>query len=101
MPAPEVYQALQSGVLDAAFTDVSAGVSRRFYEVQKFGTVTPYFMVWYHVYVNPAWLERSCRRRTSDAISEGGSRHRAQAALDLTEKLPPPRCRGACSRRAA
>lgn len=58
MAAPEVYQALQSGVLDAAFTDVSAGVSRRFYEVQKNGTVTPYFMVWYHVYVNPGWWEK-------------------------------------------
>ncbi len=55
MAAPEVYQALQSGVLDAAQTDVSAAVSRRFYEVQKFGTVSPQFSVWYHVYMNPAW----------------------------------------------
>lgn len=55
MAAPEVYQALQSGVLDAAQTDVSAAVSRRFYEVQKFGTVTPLFSVFYHLYVNPAW----------------------------------------------
>lgn len=55
MAAPEVYQALQSGVLDAAQTDISAAVSRRFYEVQKFGTVTPLFSVFYHVYVNPGW----------------------------------------------
>jgi C4-dicarboxylate-binding protein DctP len=55
MAAPEVYQALQSGVLDAAQTDVSAAVSRRFYEVQKHGTVSPQFSVWYHVYMNPAW----------------------------------------------
>jgi TRAP-type C4-dicarboxylate transport system substrate-binding protein len=55
MAAPEVYQALQSGVLDAAQTDVSAAVSRRFYEVQKHGTVTPLFSVFYHLYMNPAW----------------------------------------------
>jgi TRAP-type C4-dicarboxylate transport system substrate-binding protein len=55
MAAPEIYQALQSGVLDAAQTDVSAAVSRRFYEVQKFGTVTPLFSVYYHMYMNPAW----------------------------------------------
>lgn len=54
-PAPEVYQALQSGVLDAGLTDVSAAVSRRFYEVQKFGTVAPYFSVYFHMFVNPAW----------------------------------------------
>ncbi len=41
MPGSEVYNALQTGVLDAGLTDVSAAVSRRFYEVQKFATVTP------------------------------------------------------------
>lgn len=55
MPGPEVPQALQSGVLDAGLTDVSAAVSRRFYEFQKFGTVVPYFCVFTHVYVNPRW----------------------------------------------
>lgn len=57
-PAPEVYQALQSGVLDAGLTDVSAAVSRRFYEVQKFGTVAPYFSVYFHMFVNPAWYNK-------------------------------------------
>lgn len=55
MPGPEVPQALQSGVLDAGLTDVSAAVSRRFYEIQRFGTVAPYFSVISHVYVNPRW----------------------------------------------
>ena len=55
MPGPEVPQALQSGVLDAGLTDLSAAVSRRFYEFQRFGTVTPYFSVISHVYVNPRW----------------------------------------------
>jgi C4-dicarboxylate-binding protein DctP len=55
MPGPDVPQALQSGVLDAGLTDISAAVSRRFYEFQKFGTVTSYFCVFTHVYVNPRW----------------------------------------------
>jgi C4-dicarboxylate-binding protein DctP len=56
MPGPEVPQALQSGVLDAGLTDLSAAVSRRFYEFQRFGTVAPYFSVISHVYVNPRWF---------------------------------------------
>jgi C4-dicarboxylate-binding protein DctP len=55
MPGPEVSPALQSGVLDAGLTDVSAAVSRRYYEIQRYGTVAPYFSVISHVYVNPRW----------------------------------------------
>ncbi|WP_426957809.1 TRAP transporter substrate-binding protein DctP [Muricoccus radiodurans] len=56
-PAPEVVGALQSGVLDAGLTDISAAVSRRFYEVQRFGTVSPFFAVSTQVYVNPRWWD--------------------------------------------
>lgn len=56
MPGPEVSAALQSGVLDAGLTDISAAVSRRYYEIQRFGTVAPYFSVISHVYVNPRWF---------------------------------------------
>jgi C4-dicarboxylate-binding protein DctP len=55
MPGPEVSQALQSGVLDAGLTDLSAAVSRRYYEIQRYGTVAPFFCVMSHVYVNPRW----------------------------------------------
>lgn len=55
MPAAEVYQALQTGVIDAGLTDVSAAYSRRFYEVQKYATVTPFFVVYYQIFVNPSW----------------------------------------------
>jgi C4-dicarboxylate-binding protein DctP len=79
-PAPEVVGALQSGVLDAGLTDVSAAVSRRFYEVQKFGTVTPFFGVFTQVYVNPrfhdglaaparAALDASLRKAEAEAIT--------------------------------
>jgi tripartite ATP-independent transporter DctP family solute receptor len=79
MPGSEVYQALESGVLDAGLTDLSAAVSRKFFEVQKFGTVTPYFSVYFHMYVNPAWwgkltadqrtgIEKAAQKTEVDAI---------------------------------
>jgi C4-dicarboxylate-binding protein DctP len=79
MPGPEVPQALQSGVLDAGLTDVSAAVSRRFYEIQRYGTVAPYFTVISHVYVNPRWwtgltpqqrgfIEAAARKAEQDQI---------------------------------
>jgi TRAP-type C4-dicarboxylate transport system substrate-binding protein len=83
MAAPEVYQALQSGVLDAAQTDVSAAVSRRFYEVQKFGTVTPQFSVWYHVYMNPAWWNRLSAAH-KDALRKAARKTELEA-FTLTE----------------
>lgn len=55
MPGSEVYQALQSGVLDAGLTDLSAAYSRKYYEIQKYGTVAPYFTIFFHMYVNPQW----------------------------------------------
>ena len=58
MPGSEVYQALQSGVLDAGLTDLSAAYSRKYYEIQKYGTVAPYFTVFFHVYVNPQWWSK-------------------------------------------
>jgi C4-dicarboxylate-binding protein DctP len=58
MPGSEVYQALQAGVLDAGLTDLSAAYSRKYYEIQKFGTVGPIFTIYFHVYVNPAWWNK-------------------------------------------
>lgn len=58
MPGSEVYQALQSGVLDAGLTDLSAAYSRKYYEVQKYGTVGPIFTIYFHMFVNPAWWQK-------------------------------------------
>lgn len=55
MPGSEVYQALQTGVLDAGLTSAGAVASRRYYEVQKYGTAMPLFTVYQTVIVNPAW----------------------------------------------
>jgi len=83
MPGPEVTPALQSGVLDAALTDVSAAVSRRYYEIQKFGTVAPYFTVISHVYVNPRWWN-GLRPEQRQAI-EAAARAAEQAQIKVTE----------------
>jgi TRAP-type C4-dicarboxylate transport system substrate-binding protein len=83
MPGPEVPQALQSGVLDAGLTDVSAAVSRRFYEIQRFGTVAPYFSVISHVYVNPRWWNGlSAQHR---GFIEAAARKAEQDQMQVTE----------------
>jgi C4-dicarboxylate-binding protein DctP len=105
MPGSEVYQGLQTGVLDAGLTDISAAYSRRYYEVQKFGTVLPYFTVYFHMYANPKWwqglkpeyraaIEATAAKNERDvvAITEATA---AAAAGQLREKgmqitiLPP------------
>lgn len=83
MPGPEVPQALQSGVLDAGLTDVSAAVSRRFYEIQRFGTVAPYFSVISHVYVNPRWWNGLAPAHR--AAIEAAARKAEQDQIQITE----------------
>ncbi len=55
MPGSEVYQALQTGVLDAGFTGAKAAYSRKFYEVQKFGVASNIILAYDNLVVNPAW----------------------------------------------
>ena len=83
MPGSEVYQALQSGVLDAGLTDLSAAYSRKYYEIQKFGTVAPYFTIFFHLYVNPQWwakLEPAQRQAIEAAAAKT-----EQEAFPVTE----------------
>jgi C4-dicarboxylate-binding protein DctP len=84
MAAPEVYQALLTGALDAGLTDVSAAVSRRFYEVQKYGTVAPYNSAFFHLYVNPRWYD-GLKAEHRSAI-EAAARNAEQAAIAVTEE---------------
>ncbi len=83
MPGPEVPQALQSGVLDAGLTDLSAAVSRRFYEFQKYGTVTPFFCVMSHVYVNPRWW--NALPAAHKAVLEAAARAAETQQMAVTE----------------
>lgn len=84
MPGSEVYQALQTGVLDAGLTDVSAAYSRKYYEVQKYGTVTPFFTVYFHMYVNPAWYDK-LGPELQQAVMKA-ARLAEKDSIDLTEE---------------
>lgn len=55
MPGTEVYQAMQTGMLDAGFTGVKAAYSRKFFEVQKYGVASNILLAFDNLVVNPAW----------------------------------------------
>lgn len=84
MPGSEVYQGLQTKVIDAGLTDVSAAFSRKYYEVQSYGTVAPFFTVYFHMYANPAWLDRLTPELRT-AIQEASAKAEADA-IALTEQ---------------
>jgi len=84
MSGSKVYNALQTGVIDAGLTDIAAAYSRKYYEVQDHVTVSPLFSVFFHGYVNPAWydgLTDAQKKAIADASAAS-----AKAALDATEE---------------
>ncbi|MEO8313083.1 MAG: TRAP transporter substrate-binding protein DctP [Caldimonas sp.] len=87
MPGPEVYQALQTGVLDAGFTGVEAANSRKFYEVQKFGAASNIILAFDNLVVNPAWWNglpadiRSAIQQAADAA--------VQRSISKVDGVPP------------
>lgn len=83
---PEVYQALATGVVEIGMTDVSTAFARRYYDVHKFGTVAPYFSLFFTLEVNPTWwgklaaeergaIEKAARKveREAVGVTEGTS----------------------------
>ena len=77
MPAPEVYQALQTGVIDAGFTGVQAAFSRKFFEVQKFGVASNIILAYDNLIVNPAWwngLSADLRKGILAAVAKAEDR---------------------------
>ncbi len=83
MSGSKVYQALSTGVIDAGLTDISATVSRKYYEVQDHITVSPLFSVFFHGYVNPAWYD-GLTQAQKQALETAGKKS-AQWALEATE----------------
>lgn len=82
MSGGEVYQALSTGVIDAALTDIAAAVSRKYYEVQDHMSVTPIISVYAHGFVNPKFYDG-----LSDAnkkVLDEASLKASQWALDLS-----------------
>jgi C4-dicarboxylate-binding protein DctP len=57
MAFSEVYQALQTGVVDAAETTPSNSYTQKFYEVQKYLTVSDHTYIGYAVVVNKKFWE--------------------------------------------
>jgi len=55
MPGSEVYQALQTGLLDAGMTGTKAAYSRKYYEIQKYGAASNIILAFDNLVVNPAW----------------------------------------------
>lgn len=84
LPGDEVYNGLQTGIIDAGLTDVSAAYSRKYYEVQKYGTVAPYFSVYFHLYVNPAWWNK-LEPKHRDAIAAAAAKAEKDS-IAVTEK---------------
>jgi len=83
MSGSKVYQALSTGVIDAGLTDVSAAVSRKYFEVQDHVTVLPLFSIYFHGYVNPGWYDKlSAKGKT--AVDEAGKKA-AVWAIDASE----------------
>lgn len=84
MSGSKVYNALQTGVIDAGLTDIAAAYSRKYYEVQDHVTVSPLFSVFFHGYINPKWydaLTADQKKAIADASTQS-----AKDALDATEE---------------
>jgi len=87
MPGSEVYQALQTGVLDAGFTGVKAANSRKFYEIQKYGVASNIILAFDNLVVNPAWwngLPADLR-----AAIQGAADKAVKRSIRTTDGVPP------------
>jgi len=87
MPGSEVYQALQTGVIDAGFTGVKAAYSRKFFEVQKFGVASNIILAFDNLVVNPAWwngLPADVRSAIQKAADKAVAR-----SIRTTDGVPP------------
>ena len=71
LPGSEVYQALATGVIDAGLTGTDAAYARKYYEVQKYMTVTPVLSVYFHGYVNPTFYN-SLSDKAKAALKKAG-----------------------------
>jgi TRAP-type C4-dicarboxylate transport system substrate-binding protein len=93
MPGSEVYQALATGVIDAAVTDVAAAYSRKYYEVQDHMTVVPVLAAYLHGYVNPAWYDglsdksKTALKQARETAAGWALEASIQASTDAPKKL--------------
>lgn len=83
MPGSEVYQALATGVIDAALTDVAAAYARKYYEVQDQMVLTPVISVFFNGYLNQDFYDGLSD--TSKAALEQAGRSAAIWAVDAAQ----------------
>ena len=87
MPGSEVYQALQTGVIDAGFTGVEAANSRKFYEVQKYGVASNIILAFDNLVVNPAWWN-SLPPDLRSTVQKAADRA-VQRSIRKSDNIPP------------
>ena len=88
MAFSEVYQALQTGVVDGQENTWSNIYSQKFYEVQKTIAVTNHGVIDYMVITNAAWwnaLPEDVRKGLQQAMDEA-TKYANQLAVELNEK---------------
>ena len=87
MPGSEVYQALQTGVIDAAITGVAAAYERKYFEVQKFGVASNIILAHDVLFVNPDWWNKL----PADLRGEvQAAAHKAEVrSLPASGEIPP------------
>ncbi|MBW6495641.1 MAG: TRAP transporter substrate-binding protein DctP [Burkholderiaceae bacterium] len=87
LPGSEVYQALQTGILDAGFTGTKAAYSRKYFEIQKFGVASNIILAFDNLVVNPAWwngLPPELRKAIQGAADKAVKR-----SIRTTDGVPP------------
>jgi C4-dicarboxylate-binding protein DctP len=86
MPGSEVYQALQTGVIDAGFTGVAAAYERKYYEVQKYGVASNIILAHDVLFVNPEWWGKLPADLRADI--EGAAHKAEQRSIPASAEIP-------------
>lgn len=81
--SPDIHDAVRDGKASAVVMDVSSATGLRLSEVQKYGTITPYFSAFYHLFVNPKWLDGLPQKDRKAVLL--AARHLEQNAFLITE----------------
>lgn len=87
MPGSEVYQGLQTGVIDAGVSSASAVYARRYYEVQKYAVATPLLTVYQNLIVNPKWWASLPEDAKAGVMKAAEATE--QALLPISEEVDP------------
>jgi tripartite ATP-independent transporter DctP family solute receptor len=67
---PEIYTALQQGVIDATDSSLDASYASKQYEVAKYLTMTDHVHGWWLLVANKTWFDK-LPKETQDLVSEG------------------------------